>query len=48
MKTILAFLLLAFANKLIRDNLPDLNLIKGFKKYAASLLFTLYMDGYVI
>jgi hypothetical protein len=43
MRDIFIFLFGALATKMIEDNLPDLNLAKGFKKYVAPLLFTLYI-----
>lgn len=41
MKEIFIFLAGAFASKMIKDNLPDLNLRRGFKKYISPLLLPL-------
>ncbi len=43
MKAFLIFLLLAFGNKLVRDNLPDLNLNRIFQKHIAPFLFISYL-----
>jgi hypothetical protein len=43
MKAFLIFLLLAFGNKLVRDNLPDLNLNRLFHKHIAPWLFIGYL-----
>jgi hypothetical protein len=42
-KAILTFLLLAFANKFVRDNLPDLNVGRAFQQYIFPLLFGVYL-----
>lgn len=41
MKDIFIFLAGAFASKLVKDNLPDLNLRRAFKKYISPLLLPL-------
>lgn len=43
MKTALFFLLVAVLNKIIRDTLPNLSLIKGFQKYIEPLLLLGYL-----
>ncbi len=43
MKAFLIFLLLAFGNKLVRDNLPDLNSNRIFQNHIAPLLFIGYL-----
>ena len=43
MKAFLIFLLLAVGNKLVRDNLPDLNLSRIFQKHIAPFLFIGYL-----
>jgi hypothetical protein len=42
MKTALLFLLVAVLNKIIRDTLPNLSLIKGFQKKVVPLLLLGY------
>lgn len=43
MKAFLIFLLLAFGNKLVRDNFPDLNLSRIFQKHITPFLFIGYL-----
>ena len=43
MSKIVIFLLMAIANKIIRDTLPDLSLIKGFQRFIVPWLFIGYL-----